>query len=1768
MTESAVTFTNNSDAIDIANKLLAMKTPELVYKESQQQEYLCTVYQKDTRWIVAPPKLKVHEPHATFHTQKPKITATDIKDTQLELVPISIRDKTTRTEVETNIDGSVQSGLKSSSFTGTSGDANTTSKTEATALKADCQTDFLQQVEHTLNSGHYWLKYIECNSKRAEKPPIIEKSIDNLSTEEKNKLLNFAIENDELDLFKALTRNKTTDELNELIIAGGTTDKTSLCRCVVESQAVEIMGHLAGRGYDLTTEIDSEGSSPLVFAIKHQRTKSLEKLLQLNLQKLDELSTSLGHSLLRLTIDNDDLSSIELLINAGLNVNQLCTEETTTLLKYAILKNKTHVIPLLIEHSTNLDHEDTAGEHKGSSALELAAKQGQSATVDLLISKKPELRESSIPKVWQLLGWGERSFDRVTRASEHKCPHILKLLLGRVPKEIDNVEELELHRLTEKRFDTPLTHSDITRLSQQGIAINFKNAEGFTPLQMAIKNNNIQAATALIEAGADITELTCTEKERDKDFVFNSLCLACHLGRTEIVKNLILHLEKVEGFDINAPRQGTWHTPMALATRGNFLVLAKYLHEHSATVHEFYGGGDINTPIKLAIHFKHKEMARWMMEQTKDYEHKTLSGEYQGFTCLDFAAETKQFDIFEELLAHGAQLNGSKHQKNNLKKLGWGEHDFEILTGASEHQYPQIIEIVIGRQPKANCQVEELELHRLTQTTFDNPTAYHQIQSLAKAENVNVNFKNAEGFTPLQMAIKNNNIQAAKALVKEAGADILEITCKGETLNRGHTFNSLSLACSLGRTEIVEILIVHLNETSDFNINSAREGTWHTPMILAARCNHLSLAKLLCKYNATVNEDCNSSTFFTPIKLAIHFKYKEMVRWMMEQTTDFEHQNKSGDDEGYTCLDFAAKTEQFDIFEELLTHDAQINGSKHQKNNLKKLGWGKHEFNILTRASEHQCPHIIALIIDRKLDDSGVIAELEIHRLASKEFNNPSVPNDIAKALKQQPNINFQNPEGNTPLQAAMKNNNVSAAVTLINANADLNTLKNNKDQTALMLACEMGNPEIVKLILEKVLETTLISALDEQTDNAGLGLVATAALHGHLPILKLLSQHQASLDKECAGNHNTPLKLSIASGHDETTLWLIDKLAFDNTEAIEEEGKGEDDQVVILGLKPTGKLDHQNTLGAYGGYTALDTAAQRKDLKIVEMLLALGADKKQCKTQIFEVLGFGENDYEVLKNASERRCVTIVKQCISRDPNPNFIIEELELHRLVEFDNQYTADLISKHAKVPNVNINFKNANGDTPLQAAIKASNIHAAKALIAAGADLNTVKDNKGRSSFAVACIWGSAEIVELFIQELKKDYSFDINAQLRDNWYTPMGLAANNNLVSVAKVLKKHEATIYAPCRNPSNTPIKIAISEGKSDVAMWLISQATVDELNEPNTVSAQHSEFGFTALDYAAKNKNYKLVDKLYQHGATQAKTDVLAQLDWGETNYSRLQHASAYRCLYIMQHIVNRELLSTRNIAELELHDIAAKNERPSRSKLVALGKSNVNLEFTDTEGYTPLNRAVENGHLKAVKVLLELGAKPDCQENNYNRNAIQTAAFGNHPLELQALLNKFDGDIEAAKPSDGSEWTTFALAINRGNIEIAKILVAHDPTLLERFEKGSDTHLMLALTYNQTEFASWLISKGVDTLKCNNKGETVVHWMIDNDKLDLLDTIIMVKSEYHLNREKQTPAEYAQALGNEALAARISALKKPLIADFELIEEDDGIEMTSVKV
>ncbi|KAF2023494.1 ankyrin, partial [Setomelanomma holmii] len=180
------------------------------------------------------------------------------------------------------------------------------------------------------------------------------------------------------------------------------------------------------------------------------------------------------------------------------------------------------------------------------------------------------------------------------------------------------------HACRDRHIPLLLAHGALTEL---------EDAEGNTPLHIAVVNQKVHAAAALLEAGADV-EAVNQEGSR-------SLSLAVKSGNVQMVKLLLLHgarvtsasllfamgkgcddgilhhladspmrdLDTIElilgyGTDVNA-EDDTGSTPLHEAAKAGNALMIKKLLEHGAAMHWQNHAG--NMPLDLAQQGRHRE---------------------------------------------------------------------------------------------------------------------------------------------------------------------------------------------------------------------------------------------------------------------------------------------------------------------------------------------------------------------------------------------------------------------------------------------------------------------------------------------------------------------------------------------------------------------------------------------------------------------------------------------------------------------------------------------------------------------------------------------------------------------------------------------------------------------------------------------------------------------------------------------------------------------------------------------------------------------------------------------------------------------------------------------------------------------------------------------------------------------------------------------------------------------------------------------------------
>lgn len=237
--------------------------------------------------------------------------------------------------------------------------------------------------------------------------------------------------------------------------------------------------------------------------------------------------------------------------------------------------------------------------------------------------------------------------------------------------------------------------------------------------------------------------------------------------------------------------------------------------------------------------------------------------------------------------------------------------------------------------------------------------------------------------------------------------------------------------------------------------------------------------------------------------------------------------------------------------------------------------------------------------------------------------------------------------------------------------------------------------------------------------------------------------------------------------------------------------------------------------------------------------------------------------------------------------------------------------------------------------------------------------------------------------------------------------------------------------------------------------------------------------YGFTPLILAATANRFDVLQALVEAGADLSAAD--------KSHTTTLQMAAAHGNVAAIQFL----LIKGAKVTHIErtsspLHRAVMNGHVQALTILIEAGGS---LDWKDSMGHTPLHCASLSGHVSAVELLLLKGANASEADTTSGMNPLHWAAARGH-AEVSKVLARA-GDVNATK-ADGS--TALHLAAERGHVEVIQVLVAEGADLEIKDELGQ-TPIFLACWIN-SEAVDFLISAGANVnCKCTTKGKTPLH-------------------------------------------------------------------------
>ncbi|WP_157149294.1 ankyrin repeat domain-containing protein [Brachyspira pilosicoli] len=501
-----------------------------------------------------------------------------------------------------------------------------------------------------------------------------------------------------------------------------------------------------------------------------------------------------------------------------------------------------------------------------------------------------------------------------------------------------------------------------------------------------------------------------------------------------------------------------------------------------------------------------------------------------------------------------------------------------------------------------------------------------------------------------------------------------------------------------------------------------------------------------------------------------------------------------------------------------------------------------------------------------------------------------------------------------------------------------------------------------------------------------------------------------------------------------------------------------------------------------------------------------------------------------------------------------------------------------------PDININASDMEGYTSLHRAIVNNDLNTVMELLKnENIDVNSKLGIEvsidgwylgGATPLILASYLGYTDIVNALIEK-----GVDVKAKDDVDGCMAIHLAAANGKNDVINILLDVDASNINDVDNRGNTPLHWASMKDRADTVSLLIENGADIEAKDIDNWTALHYSAAFASLQTvealvdngADKNSltkdgnipvNYAKDEtiKTYLSGGKIGREDTEEVVE-EETKETAADETAenTETSETITEDELNNELDTTQNGSivdptvvdldpkQLELL-IAVKNN--DIIAVNALLKENVNPNFVDEEGYSPLHRAVLNNNLDVVNVLLSYKDIDTEIKLPYEASVDDWYLGGATPLLVASYTGNADivnalieagSDIRAKDDIDGA--ATIHIASANGNNEVINILLNKDNTLINEADSMKDTPLHWASIKNQTDTISLLLANGADTKLTNSDGNTVLHYAAMYGDVNTVNVLLEADSSLASveNNEGITPIYYAIVVSDNDILSSI---------------------------
>nr|XP_023017767.1 rabankyrin-5 [Leptinotarsa decemlineata] len=632
-----------------------------------------------------------------------------------------------------------------------------------------------------------------------------------------------------------------------------------------------------------------------------------------------------------------------------------------------------------------------------------------------------------------------------------------------------------------------------------------------------------------------------------------------------------------------------------------------------------------------------------------------------------------------------------------------------------------------------------------------------------------------------------------------------------------------------------------------------------------------------------------------------------------------------------------------------------------------------------------------------------------------------------ATLVQHNADLNIRDSKGDTLLHRAIKHEDSFSALFLLEQNCDATLSTRNENDSALHLIAGANNIEDCEKIAEKLINKNVnVNAQNRQ----GFTPLHISIQADNKPIFNLLLKQDYLNVNLKTNEEHTPLYFSLLkyeSGDDAEDSYAVALLQRDiQTSPVYSETcnsllqvlilNGAENAAIFLSGK-VGNLDHVNSEGE----TALHLACSKNCRQLVRSLVELGANANLLTNELRQ----SALHYAIKSNSEE---------CI---------------RALIDFNTELEKTENTAESRVP-CNFNLADMNGDTPISLALNEGYNHLVPVLIEGKADVN-IRNGKDFTLLHLAILKEDSSTAIFLL-----NHGVDINAKTSD-YETPLQLAIHCRLADVVDALCTRGVDMSATDKH-ENCALWAALDHGQEDIASILVRHGADTDCWGPGPEGCRQ-----TLLHRAIDENKEAAAIFLIQAGCDLNSPRMPGPNGAGGDEAKDKRSPLHLCCQWGLEPVV-RTLVEHR---------------------------ANVNIR--DAENKTPLHIAIESQQDEIISLLLSVPEIDLSIRDKAGLSPFATALTFRNNKAAQAILDKLPS---AAEQFDAKGQNFLHIAIKKGDIESALFLLTVQVDVNSRVQDPMLTPpIHLAARYGNETLVRSLILAGARVDDRDAQKRTALH-------------------------------------------------------------------------